>query len=300
MQMWCGSQRFGHSIAPVFGLVLLLAGCAPISVHVQEAEPFPPLLATFLDDPTATRQEVHHWLGEPSTTRQNGRLEIFAAQQESWREYPRISDADNTYHYHYLLIRYDGSGLVSRHDLLVDAGCSADGLCVNDRRCLGQAECPENITAFYRYPDQMKATAAQLLAAKIEKLVIYAPAEDDERTKNTLPAVGECGLFVLRDESLPLVRVALPNERPLTLPAQGYFAWQGPPGHYDMTVEWSNWKQEYQTRSVGVDCPAGASGYVKLGFVKVKTMGWRYDLQPQELLPSSGVENLRGKNLVLR
>ena len=298
--MQLGNKRFGQSIALLYGLALLFSGCAPISVPVNQADPFPPLLATFLDEPAATRIEVHDWLGEPAATRQNGRLEIFAAQQESWREYPRISDADNIYHYHYLLIRYDEFDIVSRHDLLVDAGCSADGLCVHDRRCLGQAECAEDITAFYRYPDRMKADAAELLAAKVEKLVVYAPAEDDERTKSTPPAAGECRFYVLRDESLPLVRVALPDERPLTLPVQGYFAWQGPAGHYDMTVEWSNWKQEYQTRSVGLDCRAGAFSYVKLGFRKVRTMGWRFALESQELPPSDGVEALRGKNLVLR
>jgi hypothetical protein len=289
-----------HTLILVGGLVVILTACAPISIPRHQPDPFPSNLETFLDEFSVTRRSLHAWLGEPSTTRLQGQLEIFAAQQESAREYPRFSAADNTYHYHYLLIEYDASNHLRQHDLIVDAGCTANGICVNDRRCLEQPDCPANITSIYRYPHKMKATAQQLLAAKIDHLAIYASTEDDERAKNGLPAASQCQFFVLRDDAPPLVRVRLPDAAPLVLPAQGYLAWQTGAGEYNISFDWSDWQQNYQTHSIGVACTAGESTYLQIRLQSVKKWGWRYDLTIETLTPSTGKEILREKWLVLQ
>jgi hypothetical protein len=281
-------------------LVVFLTGCAPISIPMHQPDPFPSNLETFLDEPWVSRKSVHDWLGEPSTTRSFGQLEIFATQLESAREYPRLSDADNTYHYHYLLIEYDANDHVQQHDLVVDAGCTANGICIHDRRCLGLIDCPEEITAMYRYSHTIKATAQQLLAVKIEWLVVYARPEVDERVKDSPPTEGQCRIYVLRDDALPLVRVRVPDTMPRLLPAQGYMSWETGPGEYIINVDWTDWKQNYQTRPTGVVCTPGESTYLLINLHSVKKWGWRYDLTIQTLTPSIGMENLREKWLVLQ
>lgn len=298
--MHARSEGSGFFRKIIGALLIVLPACAPISIPMHQPAPFSTRLEAFLEQPWVSRQQVHDWLGEPSATRLDGQLEIFIAQQEVAREYPRMSAADNTYHYHYLLVEYDGQDQVRRHALIVNAGCTGDGICVLARKCEDQGDCPDDQSARLGQTHKTRATEAELLQGKIDYLTVYATPAEDEKAKSESPEPGKCRVYVFRDPALPQVKVKPSGVGAVSLPVPGYLVWDSAPGELRIQFDWSDWNMNYQSRFFDFVCPAGQSIYLRVVMQRVKKWGWRYDLEMQTPERQAAREILSGKWLVLQ
>ena len=284
------------------GLVaLLLSGCGPVYIPMNQAQPFSPTLERFLDEQWIDRKSVHDWLGTPAAIRQQGQLEIYVAQLEVAHDILPLSDAANIYDYHYLFIEYDDSNRVQHHEVIINAGCSLNGICLFDRRCLTETGCAAGIAEIYRQAGIIRGSAKELLQVKIDHLFFYDSPEHDKRAKQyQSDGSGDCNFYLERGNESPGVKVTLPESKPLQLPRDGFLNWKHRPGQHRVQFEWSDWQYRYESRSLNLSCTAGETGYYRLIFTKIKTLGWRYDLSLEKISVPIGRKNITEKWLVLQ
>jgi hypothetical protein len=252
-------------------LVLLAAGCGYPSgtlISMNAPQPFSAALRDYLQSsPPVRRAEVVRWLGEPDLVRNDGRLLIYVATREISHD-PLYRTAD----VHVLLLEMDGEGRVRGHDVIVNGGCSASGICIEG--------------PFGPSSETSTLSVEEIRRKAVDGLVIF---ESGSRHEPPTPAAADdqCELFVFRARDCQEdMRVWPPGaESAQAIPAEGFLQHQVAPGPLDLRIEWTELERflpvefAYTGKEITVECPAGQQVFVQLSLAKTRMQRRDYSLE---------------------
>ena len=287
-------RRLWQPVLMLIGCGAILLACAPINIEMDQPEPFSSSLEAWLSEGRADKARVHEWLGAPSGLFLGGQVEVYVAQREISRQVPRISDAENRYHYHYLVVEYNSAGEVTSHEIHVNAGCTGTGLCLVARPCPARQSCMYNGQWV-----RLKGDASELLADRVKQLVVYGNTLQDDLARSP-PPPHKCRIYLDRNNDLPYTEAALEEQFQAALPGDGYMMWDVIPGTHKLYIRWSDWARKFQNLNYEINCPAGEARLIHIGFKKIKSWGWVYDVELTEVANKAIARLLDEKVLVLQ